>query len=83
MTVSADLARLAAAHGVATEYKDQLERTVEVSSESVVAVLHALGVDATTPAAVAASLREVEERPAVPPVVVMRLSEQREIPVSS
>ena len=70
MTVSPDLARLAAAHGVAIDYKDQLERRVEVSERSVVGVLHALGVDASTPAAVAAALREVDARSAVPPVVV-------------
>ena len=82
MTVSPELARLAAAHGVAIEYKDQLERTVHVEAKSVVSVLHALGVDATSPAAIAASLRDVDNRPSAPPVVVMRLSERREVPVS-
>ena len=81
MTLSPELARLAAAHGVAVEYKDQLDRTVEVSSGSVVAVLRALGVDATTPSAVAAALREVEQRPATPPVVVMRQSQTRTVAV--
>ena len=81
MTVSAELARLAAAHGVAIEYKDQLERNVEVSVDSVVAVLHALGVDASTPAAIADALREVAERPQTPPVIVMRQSEQRRFAV--
>ena len=81
MTVSAELARLAAAHGVAIDYKDQLERTVEVSADSVVAVLHALGVEASTPAAIAESLHEVEQRPQTPPTIVMRQSEQRQVAV--
>jgi 4-alpha-glucanotransferase len=80
-TISPDLAKLAAAHGVAVEYKDQLERTVEVSSDSVVAVLRALGVDATTPSAVAAALQAVAQRSATPPVVVMRESQTRAIAV--
>jgi 4-alpha-glucanotransferase len=82
MTVDPDLARLAAAHGVATDYKDQLERPVHVRADSVVAVLGALGVDASTPAAVRTALSHVDARPSAPPVVVMRLSEHREIPVS-
>ncbi|HMC72551.1 MAG TPA: 4-alpha-glucanotransferase, partial [Mycobacteriales bacterium] len=81
MTISPELAKLAAAHGVAIEYKDQLERTVEVSSDSVVAVLRALGVDATTPSAVAAALEDVERRSATPPVVVMRQSQTRTVVV--
>ena len=83
MTVDPDLARLASAHGVATDYKDQLERTVAVSRESVVAVLAALGVDASTPSAVRDGLAEVTARPAMPPVVVMRQSERRELSVPS
>ena len=82
MTVSAELARLAAAHGVATDYKDQLERTVEVSTDSVVAVLHALGVDASTPAAIAQALDDVAHRSDTPPTIVMRQSESRRISVN-
>ena len=66
---------------MATEYKDQLERTVKVSAESVVAVLHALGVDASTPAAIAEALDDVAHRPETPPTIVMRQSEQRRISV--
>jgi 4-alpha-glucanotransferase len=83
VTVSPQLARLAAAHGVAIEYKDQLERPVEVAADSVVAILNALGIDASTPAAITASLRDVENRPVTPPVIVMRQSEQRDVRLGS
>ena len=74
MTVSGPLAQLAAAHGVATHYEDQLRRPVAISHDSVVAVLGVLGVDATSPAAVEQALHE----PAAPaPIVVMRQSETR------
>ena len=79
MTISPELAKLAAAHGVAIEYKDQLQRNVDVPVDSVVAVLRALGVDATSPAAVSAALDDVARRPATPPVVVMRQSQTREV----
>lgn len=52
----ADLARLAAAHGVAVAYEGSDRTPVDVDADVVVAVLGALGVDATTPDAVAASL---------------------------
>ena len=81
MTVAPDLARLAAAHGVATHYTDQLERPVQVAETSIVAVLHALGVEASTAAQRAAALDEVAARPTSPPVVVMRRSEQRAVPL--
>jgi len=81
VTISPELARLAASHGVATEYKDQLQRPVQVSAASVVAVLRALDVDASSPSAIAAALEEVERRPATPPVVVMRQSQTRTIRV--
>jgi 4-alpha-glucanotransferase len=83
VTVSPELAALAAAHGVAVDYKDQLERTVHVAAEAVVAALDALGVDASTPTAIAASLRDVEQMPAASPVVVMRRSQHRDVPVGS
>ncbi|HMC69145.1 MAG TPA: hypothetical protein VKJ07_08335, partial [Mycobacteriales bacterium] len=81
MTISPELTKLAAAHGVATEYKDQLERTVDVSADSVVSVLRALGVDATTPSALASALDDVARRPATPPVVAMRQSQTRTLAV--
>src|SRR5947209_12892965 len=75
MTLSPAVERLAAAHGVATSYEDQLQRTVHVAESSVVAVLAALGVDASTPAAVEAALDDVDRQPATPPVVVLRESQ--------
>ncbi|MEV4949238.1 4-alpha-glucanotransferase [Streptomyces sp. NPDC053755] len=50
------LARLAALHGVATEYAPSEGVTVRVPDATVVAVLRALDVDAATPEAVARSL---------------------------
>lgn len=72
------LAELARAHGVATGYVDQRQRRVDVSRESVVAVLDALGVDASSPAAIADALAAERDRTgAAPSVVVLRTSEQR------
>ena len=63
-------------HGVATEYDDQLRRPVAISPDSVVATLGVLGVDATSPAAIDAALREP---PAPASIVVMRQSESRPV----
>ncbi|MEU9622825.1 4-alpha-glucanotransferase [Streptomyces sp. NPDC048155] len=54
------LSRLAALHGVATSYSPSADITVPVSDDTVVAVLAALGVDATTPEAVRESLAAAE-----------------------
>ena len=70
-----DLVRLATAHGVATEYWDWQGGHVTVPHSTVVAVLAALHVDASTPSLLAAALLEVELRPwrrQVPPVTVTR-----------
>ena len=76
------LAELAAAHGVATDYLDQLQRRVDVRPESVVAILGALGVDASSPDAVRDALAGAREAAgAPPPVVVLRTSEQRVLDV--
>lgn len=69
------LAQLAQAHGVATEYWDQGGGLVQVSGAVVEAVLTALGVDISTPEAVAAAWEEKrlrEWRRMLPPVFVMR-----------
>jgi 4-alpha-glucanotransferase len=81
VTVDPDLARLAAAHGVATSYEDQLRRPVDVGRGAVVGVLSALGVDASTPSAVAAALRGAADRPPAPDVVVLRRSRGARVPV--
>ncbi|WP_435970019.1 4-alpha-glucanotransferase [Streptomyces sp. Qhu_M48] len=54
------LARLAARHGVATDHRPSEGVTVPVPDTTVVAVLGALGVDATTPEAVTAALEAAE-----------------------
>ncbi|MFW6693674.1 4-alpha-glucanotransferase [Streptomyces sp. MAR4 CNX-425] len=54
------LARLAALHGVATSYERSSGRSVPVPEDTVTAVLAALGVDASGPAAVAAALAACE-----------------------
>ncbi|MFG2898396.1 4-alpha-glucanotransferase [Streptomyces zaomyceticus] len=73
------LARLAARHGVATEYRPSEGVTVPVPDATVVAVLGALGVDATTPEAVAASLADAERADGerlLPPTLVRRHGEE-------
>ncbi|WP_030201368.1 4-alpha-glucanotransferase [Streptomyces sp. NRRL S-87] len=66
------LARLAAAHGVATSYEPSHGVTVPVADATVVAVLAALGVDASTPQAVEAALAAADCTAAslLPPTVV-------------
>jgi 4-alpha-glucanotransferase len=73
--IQPDLAALARAHGVATSYLDWADREVEVSPDTVVAVLGHLGVDASTPEGVAAALADVAAAPwrrLLPPTVVVR-----------
>ncbi|MFI1400010.1 4-alpha-glucanotransferase [Streptomyces sp. NPDC020681] len=68
------LARLAALHGVATDYSPSEGVTVPVPDATVVAVLAALGVDAATPGAVREELARAESAAAgrlLPPTVVL------------
>ncbi|MDQ0930849.1 4-alpha-glucanotransferase [Streptomyces turgidiscabies] len=67
------LARLAELHGVAPSFNPSPDRTVDASDSALVAVLAALGVDATTPDAVRAALATRERELAarlLPPTVV-------------
>ncbi len=57
------LRELAAAYGVATEYWDWKHRHVIVARSTVVAVLRALGVDASTPEATARALHRHQLQP--------------------
>ncbi|CAM5392771.1 MULTISPECIES: 4-alpha-glucanotransferase [Streptomyces] len=70
---SDDLSRLADLHGVAPSYRPSPDRTVTASATALTRALTALGVDASTPAAVAAALdareRALRER-LLPPTVV-------------
>lgn len=70
-----DLARLADAYGVATQYWDQAGALVHVSPETVAAVLAALGLDVTTAESIGEALEEKrlrDWRRMLPPVYVMR-----------
>jgi 4-alpha-glucanotransferase len=60
VTIDAELARLAGAHGVATRYHDSERRPVEVTAGAVAAVLAELGVDAGTPAAIEQALAALD-----------------------
>ncbi|MGW8726609.1 4-alpha-glucanotransferase [Streptomyces sp. NPDC055808] len=67
------LARLAARHGVATSYSPSAGITVDVPDATVVAVLAALGVDASTPSALRRALADAEAAEAnrlLPPTLV-------------
>ncbi|GAB1642917.1 4-alpha-glucanotransferase [Krasilnikovia sp. MM14-A1259] len=74
--MDADLAALAAAHGVATWYEDWHSERRDVSSATVIGVLGLLGVDARTPQDVArelAAVRRARRRRRLPGTVVVRL----------
>ena len=73
--MDADLTALAEAHGVATWYEDWHRERKDVAPESVIGVLGLLGVDATSPAAIAAGLaaiRTAREQHRLPGTVVVR-----------
>lgn len=72
---NAALAQLAEQYGIATEFWDWKGRRTQVSAASVVAVLAAMGVDASTPQAIEQASRAKQEqawRAMLPPVVVAR-----------
>ncbi|MER7758263.1 4-alpha-glucanotransferase [Streptomyces sp. NPDC097619] len=64
------LDRLAALHGVATSYAPARDVTVAVPERTVLAVLGSLGVDASTPEALAAALAAAEAPRPLPPTLV-------------
>lgn len=68
------LARLAAAHGVATSYEPAPGRHVGVPDDTVVAALAALGIDASTPRSVRHSLERhaQDAQRLLPPTVTLR-----------
>ena len=73
--MDADLVALAEAHGVATWYEDWHRERRDVSAESVIGVLGLLGVDASSPDAVArelAAVRSASDRRLLPGTVVVR-----------
>ncbi|PPK94203.1 4-alpha-glucanotransferase [Kineococcus xinjiangensis] len=83
-TLTPQLRDLAEALGVATSFTDWQGQASDVSAATVVAVLAALGVDASTPDAAADALAEVRQRPwrrMLPPVVVVREGRTVDVPV--
>jgi 4-alpha-glucanotransferase len=73
--LDAQLAQLAARHGVATEYWDWQGQPVQVPAETLIAVLHALGVPAATTEQRDNALHEHEKAHwarSLPPVVIAR-----------
>lgn len=78
------LLRLAAAHGVVPEYHDFDGTRREVSPSTLVAVLEALGVPASSPEKVAVSLEHAADdawRGTLPPTVVVRQGDEVLVPV--
>jgi len=81
---SPELADLARASGVATEYWDWQGHQVIVSAKTISAVLKALGIAASGEAAIATSVAEVADkgwRRTLPPIVVCREGSPRWVPV--
>ena len=78
-----DLAELAAAHGVATSYRGEGRRPVQVDDDVVVRVLGLLDVDATTPEALTAALSRAREKAAIgalPGTIAHRVGTVRPLP---
>jgi 4-alpha-glucanotransferase len=63
--VDSDLIELAAAHGVATSYRDGERKVVEVDEDVVVRILGLLDVDAVEPEARMAALARAREKAAL------------------
>jgi 4-alpha-glucanotransferase len=81
--MDAELSALAEAHGVATWYEDWHRERRDVSADSVIGVLGLLGVEATTPEAVArelAAVRTARAEQRLPGTVVVRSGESRPLP---
>ncbi|HYJ74087.1 MAG TPA: 4-alpha-glucanotransferase, partial [Kineosporiaceae bacterium] len=81
---SPQLVELAKAYGVLTEYHDWQGRHTRVSRRTIVAVLAALEVDASSDEAVDRALTALHERPwrrALPDVVVVRHGQKVTVPV--
>lgn len=74
-----ELAALAAAHGVATEFQDWKDRPTTVAAETLTAVLTALGVDVSDPEAALAEHRIAAWRRMLPACVVVTEGDPREL----
>ncbi len=81
---SEPLLRLAAAHGVVPDYIGHDGRRHHASSATLVAVLAALGVDASSPERIELAIGHVETMPwrrVLPPIVVVRAGRRAHVPV--
>ncbi|WOP18699.1 4-alpha-glucanotransferase [Raineyella sp. LH-20] len=84
VVASPQLHRLAGDLGIATSYYDTLGRHVEVSAETLVSVLAAMGIDGSTPQAAEAAIDKRKDDAwlrALPYVVVMRQSQEHTVEV--
>ncbi|MDQ3761795.1 MAG: 4-alpha-glucanotransferase [Actinomycetota bacterium] len=77
--MDSSLDELAAAHGVATWYRDAQRRRVDVDPDVVCRVLGLLGVSADTPAQIRDALAAARQ-PSLPGTIVLRQGQSREIP---
>lgn len=80
----APLLALAARHGVVPDFWDFAGGHRAVPEQTLVAVLAALGVDASTPERVEVALADAEDDPwrrMLPPVVVLRAGQRPQVPV--
>ena len=78
------LLRLAAAYGVVADYHGHDGQYHAASADTLVAVLAALGVDASSPARLQVALQNADDTPwrrVLPPVVVVRAGRQVHVPV--
>lgn len=83
-TPSPELVELARRNGVDAEFSDWQGRSRPIPAQTLVRVLGALGWDAATPEAIAASLAETEVRPwrrTLPPSLVARRGDPKVFPV--
>ncbi|SNS67870.1 4-alpha-glucanotransferase [Asanoa hainanensis] len=74
-----DLRRLAAAHGVVTAYDAADGRRTQVDRDIVVRVLGLLDVDATSPAAIRTALAAATTDRGLPPTIVVREGDRRDL----
>ncbi len=78
--MDADLEELAAAHGVATRWRDDRRRPAQADPAAVVTVLALLDVDASTPAARQEALRRVRAGARRPRTIAVRSDRGRPLP---
>ena len=81
-SVGPALAELAGAHGVLTSYEDWRGERVDVSTETIAAVLAALGVDVAAPDAALRAARAAPWSRLLPSTTVLRSGEPRAVPLA-